>query len=390
MATWYAQYSTNWTNADPTSGGDPSVTSIWNSAADGSGSWGTPTSSDTADVNGFNVNWDSTGDGGTFANAASIVDGAGGGTFQPTTAAIALGCNLNLQVPDQGSANPGFNSIGGFTFLINNTFTGPITLDTGTVTNNSTIDSVTQSGGTFTNVGVISSSASVSGGTFTNDVNALLAGAVSVSGGTFNNNATAHPIGAGITLSGGTFNNAASCYLSYGVTFNGTNATLNNSGVIDTTAVTMSGSGDVLNNSGTISVAVTINLGECMVTSTPIATITVNSGGLLFITGGNWTGTTVVNFGLTQYTTNTTNLSGVSLPVWAIPPASQAANGTTYGIASFGPAGTSGQLTGTYVSPATTDVKSGVTYGPSSSLTGSYGGGGGGGGLIGPSALISA
>jgi hypothetical protein len=73
---WYAIGAGNWTDATLNSGNG-----LWNSAADGSGSWGTPGGGDTADINGNAVAWQSDVDGTVFDNAAVIVDSHGGGSL---------------------------------------------------------------------------------------------------------------------------------------------------------------------------------------------------------------------------------------------------------------------------------------------------------------------
>ncbi len=95
MATWYAQYATNWSNTDPTSGGDPSVTSIWNSLANASGTWGTPGVGDTCEMNSYNLTWDMGSDGATFV-AIAVLQGAGSLTF--TGGVIAIGSALAVGV----------------------------------------------------------------------------------------------------------------------------------------------------------------------------------------------------------------------------------------------------------------------------------------------------
>lgn len=102
MATWYAQTTSNWTS-DPLS-----VGGIWNSAADGSGTYTTTTASgDTCDMNGFVVNWSSDTDGASFANAAILQDSSSSGTFLFNgTAALSIACDLTVQ--------------DGFSFLLEN------------------------------------------------------------------------------------------------------------------------------------------------------------------------------------------------------------------------------------------------------------------------------
>src|ERR1700733_3931702 len=79
MATWYAQDSENWTNVD--SGGPSAGQGIWNSAIDGSGSWGTPAQYDTCDLNGQNPWWDYSLDGITFVDVGLVQDTTTTGTL---------------------------------------------------------------------------------------------------------------------------------------------------------------------------------------------------------------------------------------------------------------------------------------------------------------------
>jgi hypothetical protein len=268
-------------------------------------------------MNGLAVTWDYTLDGHTFANALSIMDSIGTGTFQFTTTAVALGCNLTINANDTGSGNVGFASIGGHNLTLAAAFSGPLTLDNGTVN--------TSGSGTT-----------------------IISGALTLNGGTLNNN--------GPVLTGG-------------VTFSGTNATLNNASTISTTAVTMSGTGDVLNNTGTVSSGITVAAGEALVNSGTISGTITFSGGLivssvniasaelsatlpegatLLITGGTWT-TAFANAGTVLDAvlggSGATVASGN--PIIDLPPSSEVQAGKTYGVPSFGPDGKAGLLTGT-------------------------------------------
>ena len=74
MTAFYAIGGGNWTDATLNGGNG-----LWNDAADGSGSWGSPATDDDKDINGNAVNWQNDVDGVSFTSNGHIRDSHGGG-----------------------------------------------------------------------------------------------------------------------------------------------------------------------------------------------------------------------------------------------------------------------------------------------------------------------
>ncbi len=119
---------------------------------------------------------------------------------------------------------------------------------------------------------------------------------------------------------------------------------------------------------------ITVDGGGFMQSAVPVAGITVNAGGVLELTAGNWGAKTIVNNGtVLSYDTLAGAIGTITgNPQVVVPAPARVLTTTTF----YGPAGnggtpiTGGSIAGTYVGPTADNVNSGSAYGPGGAVNG--------------------
>ena len=306
----------------------------------GNGTWNAASTNWTTVDGAINDSW--RGNVGVFGGAAGTIAVAGTQAFQglqfTTDGYVVNGGTLNMtgdvvnaaasfvnvnggvtatinSVLAGNAANIGLDKIGNGTLILGgaNTYTGPMTVQAGTLVNNGTLASAVANAATFTNNGGVGGAVTNSG-TFTNSATGTVAGLVTNTAGTTSN---AGQFTGGAAVTGGTLTNTATGTIAGGLT---NAATADNAGAI-TGGVANSGT---FGNTGTVAGGLT-NAGIVNAAFGAINGAIANNAGAFNVSGAvtsdnaftNAAGATLAVLGGGAYTVGLDLVNGGALTVAA-------------------------------------------------------------------------